>query len=101
MTSKLRRALSRKRRANAGWAVALVFLGLILFAFLYTEVSFVADKVNNFVSGEPSFTASYDPSTNAFMDALMYTGLSVMVAFGAIITIIGVTQKRTSGEEVI
>ena len=94
-------AWRRKRKGSAGWVIAVIFLGFIIFAFIYTELSFVADQVNSFVGSQPSFSGAYDPSTNSFMDLLFFTGLGVMVAFGAIVELINLTQKRNSGEEVI
>ena len=90
-----------KRRGSAGWVIAVIFLGFILFAFIYTELGFVGNQVNSFVGSQPGFSDSYDPATNSFMDLLFFTGLAVMVAFGAIAELINLTQKRDSGEEVI
>ena len=101
VTPKLRRYLRMKRRANAGYAVIVVFLGLAVFAFLMIELTFVANTVNTWISGQPSFTGSYDPATNSAVDAIFFTGLAVVVAFAAVPEVINQTQKRTSGEEVI
>lgn len=95
------RRFPRKRVASAGWVIAVVFLGLIMFAFLFAGLVFVGNQVNSLVGGIPSFANSYDPNTNSFMDLLMFTGLAVFVAFGAIIEVINISQKRKSGEEVI
>jgi hypothetical protein len=97
----LNRFFGKKRHAVGGWVIAVVFLGLIVFAFIMTPINFLQNSINTWTSVQPGFTASYDPSTNTFMDLLLSAGLAIMVAFGAIIEIVNVTQKRTSGEEVI
>jgi len=93
--------LLHQRTAIAGWGFVVIILGLIVLAVIEIPIGFVQGNINALFNGIPSFSSSYDPSTNTFMDTMVVGGVLVFALFGAVIEIQRLTQKRTRGDEVI
>lgn len=78
----------------------MVFLGLFLFAILYAAEIFVSKQVNTFVGSQGlTWANAYDPASSTAMDEILYPGLAIMIAFGAVIEVINQSQRKKGGGE--
>lgn len=96
--------LAKKRPGN-GYAIAVVFLGFIVFGLMYAAEKMVDNQNQTFINAQnyngTSWSTYYDPSTRTAMDSLFFPGVAIFVVFGAVLEIVNQSQKRTSGEELI
>jgi hypothetical protein len=89
-----------KRRVGSGYAILVVFLGLIMFALLYAAELFVSGQTTTLITAQGSaWTSTYIPANQSAINDILFPGLAIFVMAGAIIEIINQSQRRKNGGE--